>query len=64
MHGELKGQTEMIAMFILQHKECHIDHSLQIIKTLNKVTTLKDTTVVRAAQRPSKKAASRPYLYS
>ena len=38
MHAELKDQNEMIAMFILQHKECHVDHSLQIIKTLNKAS--------------------------
>ena len=36
MNTELIQQNELIAMFILQHKECHVDHSLQITKTLNK----------------------------
>ena len=36
MNTELVKSTEMIAMFILQFKECKLDHSLQITKTLNK----------------------------
>ena len=36
MNSEMNKNTEMIAMFILQFKECKMDHSLQITKTLNK----------------------------